>query len=89
MTITTMQITEIQMDYFFSKPESVLAALNANIADGDEEGIRYILSECQRRGVDLAPAIIAEAKKYNVFFSKEPIKASAKPFRVPIQTKGN
>lgn len=55
--LTVQKITEIQMEYFFSNPHAVLAALDGAIAENDEDGIRYILNECQKRGTDLAPAI--------------------------------
>lgn len=82
--LTMQKMTEIEMEHFFSSPDNVLQALDANIAEGDEDGIRYILAECQKRGVDLAPAILREVKKHNLFASKEPMPVSGKPFRVPF-----
>ena len=84
--ITTKRIADIQMDVFFSNPDHILQALNVNIAEGDEEGVRFILAECQRRDIDLAPAMRHAAAQSHNFYSTTPLPVSGKPFRLPIKT---
>jgi hypothetical protein len=50
-------INKITMDYFYQRPEAILAGLQGAAEHDDKEMVREILLECEKRGIDVVKLI--------------------------------
>lgn len=89
MSLTMSQITDLMMDHILGNPESAAQSILAAIDGGEgKRGVKKLIAEAEKRGVDVAAAISTEIKRQNSYFdafrSKQSFAVSGKPFRIPF-----
>lgn len=71
---------KLQMDFIYSNPDLIVQAL----IGANDRGTRDILRECQRRKIDIGPALERYFRKSEKLWGETGVTVSAGRIRIPI-----